>query len=69
MLDGNRVYGVVTVDAVLEAVRPIFDAVTVDDGYSSKLVSAAPEATSEQPSPRSERRVSHSSLSSTRVTR
>mgnify|MGYP006272129069 CR=1 FL=1 len=45
VLDEDRVFGVVTADAVLEAVRPFLDSVTVDDAYSSKLVSATPETT------------------------
>jgi CBS domain-containing protein len=45
VLDDDRPVGVVTADAVLEAVRPFLDAVTVEDAYSSKLVSATPETT------------------------
>ncbi|RDZ33924.1 MULTISPECIES: CBS domain-containing protein [unclassified Haloferax] len=45
VLDGDHPVGVVTADAVLEAVRPFLDAVTVDDAYSSKLVSATPDTT------------------------
>jgi CBS domain-containing protein len=45
VLDDGRVAGVVTGDAVLEAVRPFLDAVTVDDAYTSELISAAPETT------------------------
>ena len=43
VLDDDRVVGVVTGDAVLEAVRPFRDAVTVDDAYTTELISAAPE--------------------------
>jgi len=39
----DRVIGVVTGDAVLEAVRPFLDAATVDDAYTAELVSATPE--------------------------
>ena len=45
VLDGERVTGVVTADAVLEAVRPFLDATTVDDAYTTDLVSATPETT------------------------
>ena len=45
VLDDERVVGVVTADAVLRAVRPFLDAVTVEDAYSSKLVNATPETT------------------------
>lgn len=45
VLDDDRVFGVVTADAVLEAVRPFLDAVTVDDAYTAELISAAPEST------------------------
>src|SRR6056297_245805 len=45
VLDDDRVVGVVTGDAVLEAVRPFLDAVTVDDAYTTELISAAPETT------------------------
>ncbi|MFW6384732.1 MAG: CBS domain-containing protein [Halodesulfurarchaeum sp.] len=45
VLDEDRVVGVVTGDAVLEAVRPFLDAATVDDAYSAELVSATPETT------------------------
>jgi CBS domain-containing protein len=41
----DRVIGVVTGDAVLEAVRPFLDAVTVDDAYTAELISASPETT------------------------
>src|SRR6056297_2136471 len=46
VLDADgRVVGVVTGDAVLEAVRPFLDAVTVEDAYTAELVSATPETT------------------------
>ncbi len=45
VLDDGRVVGVVTGDAVLAAVRPFLDAVTVEDAYTTELVSAAPETT------------------------
>jgi len=45
VLDGDRVVGVVTGDAVLEAVRPFLDAVTVEDAYTAELISATPETT------------------------
>lgn len=45
VLDGERLVGVVTADAVLEAVRPFLDAVTVEDAYTAKLVSANPDTT------------------------
>ncbi|MEF8840235.1 MAG: CBS domain-containing protein [Haloarculaceae archaeon] len=45
VLDDDRVTGVVTADAVLEAVRPFLDAVTVDDAYTAELISATPETT------------------------
>ncbi|WP_458186319.1 CBS domain-containing protein [Haladaptatus sp. NG-WS-4] len=41
----DRVIGVVTGDAVLEAVRPFLDAATVDDAYTAELISATPETT------------------------
>ncbi|MFC6939435.1 CBS domain-containing protein [Salinirubellus sp. GCM10025818] len=41
----DRVAGVVTADAVLGAVRPFLDAVTVDDAYTTDLISVAPETT------------------------
>ena len=43
--DDERVVGVVTGDAVLEAVRPFLDAATVDDAYTAELISATPETT------------------------
>lgn len=45
VLDDGRIVGVVTADAVLAAVRPFPDAVTVEDAYTTELVSAAPETT------------------------
>ncbi|WP_255196206.1 CBS domain-containing protein [Halorarius litoreus] len=45
VLRDDRVVGVVTGDAVLEAVRPFLDAATVDDAYTAELVSATPETT------------------------
>ncbi|WP_435334268.1 CBS domain-containing protein [Haloarchaeobius sp. TZWWS8] len=45
VLKDDRVVGVVTADAVLRAVSPYLDAVTVDDAYTSKLISATPETT------------------------
>ncbi|WP_435333276.1 CBS domain-containing protein [Haloarchaeobius sp. TZWWS8] len=45
VLHGDRLVGVVTADAVLEAVRPFLDAVIVEDAYSAKLVSASPDTT------------------------
>ena len=45
VLQDNRVVGVVTGDAVLEAVRPFLDAATVGDAYTAELVSATPETT------------------------
>lgn len=35
----------VTADAVLEAVTPFLDAVTVDDAYTEELISATPATT------------------------
>jgi len=44
VLDADgRVVGVVTGDAVLEAVRPFLDAATVDDAYTAELISATSE--------------------------
>ncbi|WP_276259938.1 CBS domain-containing protein [Haloglomus litoreum] len=45
VLRDGQVVGVVTGDAVLEAVRPFLDAATVDDAYSSDLISATPDTT------------------------
>ncbi len=45
VLDDDGVVGVVTGDAVLEAVRPFLDAATVGDAYSEELISATPETT------------------------
>lgn len=41
--DDGRIVGVVTADAVLAAVQPFLDAVTVDDAYSAALISVGPE--------------------------
>ncbi|MHB9286792.1 CBS domain-containing protein [Halobacteriales archaeon Cl-PHB] len=43
VLDDERVYGVVTADSVLAAVRPFLDAATVDEAYSAELISVTPE--------------------------
>ncbi|WP_348608832.1 CBS domain-containing protein [Halobaculum rarum] len=45
VLNDDRVVGVVTGDAVLEAVRPFLDAVTVEDAYTEELISATSETT------------------------
>ena len=45
VLDDDRVVGVVTGDAILEAVRPFLDAATVDSAYTAELISATPETT------------------------
>ena len=45
VLNDDRVVGVVTGDAVLEAVRPFLDAATVEDTYSAELISASPDTT------------------------
>ena len=45
VLNNNRIVGVVTGDAVLEAVRLFLDAATVDDVYTTELISASPETT------------------------
>src|SRR6056297_1709364 len=45
VLNDGEVAGVVTADAVLEAVREFLDAVTVEDAYTEKLISATPETT------------------------
>jgi CBS domain-containing protein len=45
VLHDDHVVGVVTADAVLEAVRPFLDAATVDDAYTAELISATPETT------------------------
>jgi CBS domain-containing protein len=45
VLDEERVVGVVTADAVLEAVQEFLGAVTVEDAYSADLTSANPETT------------------------
>jgi CBS domain-containing protein len=43
VLDDDRVYGVVTADAVLAAVRPFLDAATVEEAYSDELIGVASE--------------------------
>lgn len=43
LADGDLA-GVVTVDAILEAVRSFLDAVTVEDAFTAELTSAAPES-------------------------
>ncbi|MCT9095600.1 CBS domain-containing protein [Haloarchaeobius sp. HME9146] len=45
VLRDEQIVGVVTADAVLQAVRPFLDAVTVEDAYTTKLISATPETT------------------------
>ncbi|EJN57523.1 CBS domain-containing protein [Halogranum rubrum] len=45
VLDQGRVVGVVTGDAILEAVRPFLDAATVENAYTTELISATPETT------------------------
>src|SRR6056297_3653411 len=45
VLHDDRVVGVVTGNAVLEAVRPFLDAATVEDAYTAELISATPETT------------------------
>jgi CBS domain-containing protein len=45
VFDDEEIVGVVTADAVLEAVRPYLDAVTVEDAYTSELTSVTPETT------------------------
>ncbi|KZN22629.1 signal transduction protein [Haladaptatus sp. R4] len=45
VLDKDRVFGVVTADAVLEAVSPFLDAVSVDDAYTTTLISVTPTTT------------------------
>ena len=45
VLDDDRVVGVVTGDAVLDAVRPFLDAATVEETYTAELVSASPDTT------------------------
>ena len=45
VVDDDRAVGVVTADAVLEAVSPFLDAVTVDDAYTEDLISATPTTT------------------------
>ena len=45
VFEGSDLVGVVTVDGVLEAVRPFLDAVTVADAYSADLVSLGLDST------------------------
>ncbi|MFB6134018.1 MAG: CBS domain-containing protein [Halanaeroarchaeum sp.] len=45
VFEGTDLRGVVTVDAVLEEVKPFLDAATVGETYSADLVSVTPEAT------------------------
>jgi CBS domain-containing protein len=45
VLDDDHLIGVVTADAVLEAVRPFLDAVTVEDAYTAELISATLQTT------------------------
>lgn len=45
VLEDGRAAGVVTADAVLEAVREFLDAVSVEDAYTTELLSATPETT------------------------
>ena len=45
VFEGRDLIGVVTVDGVLEEVRPFLDAVTVADAYSADLVSLDPDST------------------------
>lgn len=45
VLDDGRVVGVVTGDAVLEAVRPFLDAATVEDAYTEEMISTTPDTT------------------------
>jgi len=45
VLDDGEVAGVVTADAVLEAVREFLDAATVEDAYTEKLISVSPKTT------------------------
>ncbi|WP_435362176.1 CBS domain-containing protein [Haloarchaeobius sp. DFWS5] len=45
VLNKGQLVGVVTADAVLKAVRPFLDSVTVADAYTEKLVSATPDTT------------------------
>lgn len=45
VLDDGTVIGVVSTDAILEAVRQYLEAVTVEDAYSTDLISASPTTT------------------------
>jgi len=45
VLKDNRAVGVVTADAILEAVRPFLDAASVEDAYTAQLISVTPEVT------------------------
>jgi CBS domain-containing protein/ribosome-associated translation inhibitor RaiA len=45
VFEGRELVGVVTVDDVLDAVRPFLDAATVDQACSRDLVTVAPEST------------------------
>lgn len=45
VIDDGTVVGVVSTDAILEAVRPYLDAVTVEDAYTTELISATPSTT------------------------
>ncbi|TKR24536.1 CBS domain-containing protein [Natronomonas salsuginis] len=45
VFDDGNIVGVVTADAVIDAVRPYLDAVTVEDAYTAELTSARPETT------------------------
>lgn len=45
VLDDGRLVGLVTADAVLAAVKPYLDAVTVEDTFSTELLSATPDTT------------------------
>ncbi|MEF8813402.1 MAG: CBS domain-containing protein [Halovenus sp.] len=45
VFDGRELTGVVTVDGVLEAVKPFLDAASVDDAYSRNLISVDPDTT------------------------
>ena len=43
VLKDTRAIGVVTADAILEAVRPFLDAASVEDAYTAQLISVTPE--------------------------
>ncbi|MFC6799982.1 CBS domain-containing protein [Haladaptatus sp. DYSN1] len=45
VVENDHILGVVTANAVLEAVKPFLDVVTVDDAYSEELLRAAPDTT------------------------